>query len=322
MRTLFGVGAFGEIIRNVQGALTRAGFDTKGTDGFYGMNTSNAVAGFQRSKAIPPTGVLDDVSWQALMQRPLPTAGDRSLQLTASIEGHGFGLAVGNFDGALLTWGIIGFTLRSGEVQSIVLAVNQSSPQIVQQAFGPYSAELLNLMHASTADQESWAQQHTLSNGGLAEPWKSMFAAFGAYAEVQQEQVKHVQADYLSHAIQIAHKLGFSSELGLALCFDICVQNGGIKSEAMNEISQKLTQTTSEAELRVIVANAVADVAQPTWREDVRTRKLAIATGEGAVHGHNYVLENWGLSDQYPAAELASSAFVRPQAQNLPPATP
>jgi peptidoglycan hydrolase-like protein with peptidoglycan-binding domain len=322
MRTLFGVGAFGDIIKNIQVALTRTGFDTKGTDGLYGGNTSNAVGAFQRAKAIASTGVMDDVSWQALMQGPLPSASDRSLQLTASLESHGFSLAVGNFDGALLTWGIIGFTLRSGQVQSIVLAVNQSSPQIVQQAFGPYSAELLNLMRASTADQESWAQQNTLSNGGLTEPWKSMFAAFGAYAEVQQEQVKHVQTDYLSHAIQIANRVGFSSELGLALCFDICVQNGGIKSDAMNEISQKRTDTTSEAELRVIVANAVADAAQPTWREDVRTRKLAIANGKGTVHGHDYVLENWGLCDQYLAAELASPALVHPQTQNFPPATP
>jgi len=307
MRTVFGVGAFGEIIKDIQEALTKASFDTKGTDGVYGINTSTAVHAFQGAKAITPTGVVDDVTWQALMQGPLPSPGDRSLQLTASIEGHGFGLAVGNFDGALLTWGIIGFTLRSGEVQSIVLAVNQSSPQIVQQAFGFYSGELLNLMRASTADQESWAQQHTLSNGGLAEPWKSMFAAFGSYAEAQQEQVKHVQTDYLSRAIQTAKKLGFTSELGLALCFDICVQNGSVTSAAMNEINQRITGSTSEGALRVVVANAVADAAQPTWREDVRTRKLTIANGEGTIHGHNYLLENWGLSSQFPAAELASA---------------
>lgn len=305
MRNLFGMGASGEIIKNIQGTLTRAGFDTKGTDGSYGVDTSSAVAAFQRAKAIPPTGVVDDVSWQALMQGPLPSAGDRSLQLTANIEGHGFGLAVGNFDGALLTWGIIGFTLRSGEVQSIVLAVNQSSPQIVQEAFGPSSTELLNLMRASTADQEPWAKEYTLSNGGLAEPWKSMFAALGSYAEVQQEQMKHVQTNYLSHAIRTANQLGFSSELGLALCFDICVQNGSITPSAMNEISQKRAGATSEGELRVIVANAVADASQPTWREDVLGRKLTIATGKGTVHGRDYVLENWGLSDEYPAAELA-----------------
>ncbi len=306
MRTLFGVGAFGEIIQDIQEALTQAGFDTKGTDGFYGANTGSAVAAFQSAKAIPQTGTVDDVSWQALMSGPLPSAGDRSLQLTASIEGHGFGLAMGNFDGALLTWGIIGFTLRSGELPGIVSAVNQSSPQLVQQAFGSYSAELLSLMHAPAANQESWAKEHTLTNGGLAEPWKSMFAAFGSYAEVQQEQVKRVRTDYMNHAVQISKQLGFSSELGLALSFDICVQNGSITAAAMNEIAQKRTSSTSEADLRVIVANAVADAAQPAWRQDVVTRKLTIATGQGTIHGHNYVLGNWGLSDQHPASEIAS----------------
>jgi hypothetical protein len=119
------------------------------------------------------------------------------------------------------------------------MAVNQSAPQIVETAFGPYTADLLNLMRTSTADQESGAQKHKLSNGGQAEPWKSMFAAFGSYAEVQLEQVTHVQTDHLSHAIPIAHKLGFSSELGLALCFDICVRNGDIVLNATNEISRR-----------------------------------------------------------------------------------
>jgi peptidoglycan hydrolase-like protein with peptidoglycan-binding domain len=304
MRTLFATGAFGETIKSIQKALTQAGFDTKGTDGFYGSNTASAVTGFQAAKALPPTGIVDDVSWNVLMPGPIPSVGDRSLQLTASFEGHGFGLAVGNFDGALLTWGIIGFTLRSGQVQSIVLAVNQSFPQIVTQVFGAYRTELLNLMQAPVAEQETWAQAHTLASGALAEPWKSMFAAFGSYAEVQQEQVKHVQNNYLNHAIQVANNLGFSSELGLALCFDICVQNGSIAPGAMNEINQQRTGSTSEADLRVIVANAVATASLPQWREDVHIRKLTVATGKGTVHGHNYTLDGWGLSDQYPAAEI------------------
>ena len=132
-----------------------------------------------------------------------------------------------------------------------------------------------------------------------------MFAAFGSYPEVQQEQVKHVQNSYLHHALQVAGNLGITSERGLALCFDICVQNGGISPGAMNEIDQQRIGSTSEAGLRVIVANAVANNALPQWREDVRTRKLTVATGKGTVHGHNYELENWGLSDQYPAPELS-----------------
>ena len=65
---------------------------------------------FQTAKSLPATGKVDDVTWQALMQRPIPGTDLRSLELTAAFEGHGYTLAQGNWDGAWLTWGVIGFT--------------------------------------------------------------------------------------------------------------------------------------------------------------------------------------------------------------------
>ncbi len=41
-----------------------------------------------------------------------------------------------------------------------------------------------------------------------------------------------------------------------------------------------------------IVANRRAEAANPQWIEDVRTRKLCIANGEGTVHGRFYNLED------------------------------
>jgi hypothetical protein len=73
----------------------------------------------------------------------------------------------------------------------------------------------------------------------------------------------------------------------------------------MAQVQQGMTPDMPELELRRIVANAVADCAKPRWREDVRARKLAIATGQGVVHGHKYMLQNMGLDPQYPAPELA-----------------
>ena len=53
----------------------------------------------------------------------------------------------------------------------------------------------------------------------------------------------------------------------------------------------------SEVELRQIIANAVADASLPAFREDVRSRKMTIATGQGTVHGASYDLSNWGLGE-------------------------
>jgi hypothetical protein len=48
---------------------------------------------------------------------------------------------------------------------------------------------------------------------------------------------------------------------------------------------------------RVLIANAVADSARAAFREDVRQRKMAIAIGAGNVHGHSFVLSEWGLKE-------------------------
>jgi hypothetical protein len=56
--------------------------------------------------------------------------------------------------------------------------------------------------------------------------------------------------------------------------------------------------------LRLIVANAVADFANSAFMNGVRKRKLTVATRQGQVHGHTFVLENWGLSGALAAAEL------------------
>ena len=229
----------GQIVKSLQSSFNAAGFDTRGIDGFFRQSTASAVQSFQETGAIEPSGVVDDRTWQV----------DRCLQLTAAFEGHGSGLAMGNFDGALLTWGIIGFTMASGEVQNILLSVNANSPNCIQQAFGQSAEEL-----------------------------------------------------------STAKRLAMSSELALALCFDVHVQNGGIKSAALNQLLQANTET--ESEIRVAVANAVADAASRKWPEDVRRRKLAIANGGGVVHGYNYVLDDWGLSGQISAAELSTAAVA------------
>ena len=86
--------------------------------------------------------------------------------------------------------------------------------------------------------------------------------------------------------------------MGRALAFDIHVQNGGIKKIARKEIDSALEESTitTEQELRVIVANAAAD-ASASFGEDVRARKLTIATGTGKVHGETFILRNWGLDE-------------------------
>jgi hypothetical protein len=117
-------------------------------------------------------------------------------------------------------------------------------------------------------------------------------------ADVQALQLELADQDYGQPSVETANALGLETELGRALAFDIHVQNGGIKAKARRDIESALDETpvTTEQELRVIIANAVAD-ASSSFREDVRARKLSIATGTGKVHGELFVLANWGLDE-------------------------
>lgn len=297
---LFAQGARGEIVRKMQRRLKAGGFDPKGIDGDYGEKTRKAVRALQRANGLQPTGQVDVTSWRRLMDRPIPTVRDRALQVTAAFEGHDFSLAQGNFDGAGVTWGIIGFTLKHGELSRIVLEVEDRHPALVRQAFGPKTDELRRILRGSKARQLIFADGISLGpkKVRLAEPWRSAFRRFGEMEAVQAVQLRFADRDYFRPAVQTARRLRLKTELGLALAFDIHVQNGGVSSSAGEEIKRQLAQHPVENELerRVIIANAVANHARPQFREDVRSRKLTIATGTGRVHGETFVLRNWGLA--------------------------
>jgi hypothetical protein len=160
-------------------------------------------------------------------------------------------------------------------------------------------------MQDTRANQLAWANSITVAGGGLAQPWRDQFAAFGMDPVVQSAQVDLVRVGYTDPAIRTAKNYGLASELGLALCFDIHVQNGGINSTAAASIAAGTTPGMAESDLLVLIAKSVAGAANPKWAADVLQRKTAIATGSGVVHGRNLVLDNWGLSIDFSAPELA-----------------
>lgn len=76
--------------------------------------------------------------------------------------------------------------------------------------------------------------------------------------------------------------------------FDIKVQNGTIADFTERQIRQDfaaLPESEGETARLCIVANRRAEASNPRWIEDVRSRKLTIATGRGSVHGMHYVLD-------------------------------
>src|SRR5215831_11248865 len=130
-RKLFGIGTHGGIVGDMQRELVSAGCGLARIDEVYGQETASAVKQLQLNHGLSQTGEVDDTTWGQLMSCPVPSLFERSLELTAAFEGHSYGLAMGDFDGAWLTWGIIGFTMKFGRVQEIVLKCNDDHPELI-----------------------------------------------------------------------------------------------------------------------------------------------------------------------------------------------
>jgi len=288
-------------VETLQQGLKQHGLYAGLLDGLYGGGTERAVRAHQVGANLPPTGVADEVTWISATGLPIPPLAQRCLQLTAAIEGHGYGMVAGNFDGAGLTWGIIGFTLKYGDLRDVLLTVQSQYPEAITDAFGPLASELLNKIVLDFSEARVWAD--SISEGpkryAVRQDWREAFARLGARQEVRQLQVERAMQHYYEPALVTAGTIGFSTELGVALAFDIHVQNGGVKAEALTELACERQDGALESQraLRVRTAELVAQSAKSEWRVDVLARKTAIATGEGTVHAELFVLENWGLGE-------------------------
>jgi len=304
-RPLFARGSRGWLVGRIQSALSLERLYTAPIDDDYGGLTERAVTAFQQAQNASPTGRVDDLTWTALLNEPIPSLFHRCLQLTSYFEGHGFTRAAGNWDGAGLTWGIIGFTLKFGKVQEIILEAAQRDPIAVRAALVGLNNELLRILQAPLAEQMAWADSISISpkKHTICEPWHSAFARLGELDVVRDIQLRRAHEDYFVPALATARRNGLASEQGMALCFDIHVQNGGIDRDDATAIAADLPALPAgdEKALRVLIANSVANNARPAFREDTRSRKLAIASGSGTFRGARFSLDSWGLGD-FPAS--------------------
>jgi len=290
----------GELIRKIQEPLKAGGFYDGIVDGIYGDQTERALLKFQESKQLPITGKVDDQTWQQLMSSPAPDLKQRCLQVTADYEGTGFTKAVGNFDGAGITWGIIGFTLFHGELEAVLKEIRAAHENVFRAAFGVLTDEIVTVLNSSLTDQMKFANRISIgtSKMKIRPEWEEAFFKLGLDPNVQAIQLERTEG-FFKTALRDMERFNVLNEQGLGLCFDIAVQNGGISNTEATRIRNRINQSppTTQQDLRIIIANVVAEGSKPAFIEDVRKRKMTFATGRGTVHGSKYDVRTWGLDD-------------------------
>jgi len=295
-------GVSGTIVSDIQRTLNALSGGNIQVDGIYGGQTVTALSAFQSGRQLPATGAVSDATWSALMNTPEPPIFERCLEVVASFEGTGFTLVVGNFDGAGVTWGIIGFTLKGGELGTVLARINQLYPGLMAQAFGHDTETILRITSDATSDAKKIEWADSVSRGptkyNVAEPWRTYFHNLGTYPEVQRIQIERAREVYWRIATRDCNDLSMSDELDYLLMYDVAVQNGGMRSKNRLQNAraafQQQNPSTSKAK-RAIVAKVVTDSITSQYKSDVQRRKTTIATGTGVVHGGKYDLSAWGF---------------------------
>lgn len=283
----------GPLVQSIQDHLHTLGFDPGPIDGLWGKQTDAAIKSWQQANKLLQNGVIDDKAWQALVQTPVPPLSQRSLQLTGAWEGTGYSDANGNFDGEGITWGVVGFTWANGELQGILQEIQRSFPSVFSGAFGPLESTIVKILAEPRPNQMNWANSISIARGSKITPqWATCFKKLGDNPDVQALENQHAQ-HYWTAGSALAEQFGLTSDRGLALCFDIAVQD--TVTRAMTEEIDQQTKGLPEADKLSVIAHVVANNANPKYFSDVLRRKMTFAVGTGTVHDANYDISCWGI---------------------------
>lgn len=269
-------------------------------DGVFGGQTEAALKYWQAKKSLPTTGMVDEQTWIRATNKELPSQFQRCLAITAAFEGHGYTLAAGNWDNAYLTWGIIGFTLKHGNLGKVIKMIVDRHPSLLRKTIGKDKAdELWSIIFDTAANKKAWGNSISVEpkKYRVRSDWKDAFEALGNQPEVRLIQEEVARKVYWSKAVADLKKYGKLTESDISLFFDTAVQNGGVDSKKAQLIKKAINDNpdVNGKDRLVLLATAIADGSNPKYREDVLSRRNAIATGVGLVHGAKYYLEDWAI---------------------------
>lgn len=214
----------------------------------------------------------------------------KCLTLTSTFEG-GWNAVAGNFDGQGLSFGPLQWNLGQGTLQPLLRDMADGGLELKHCCGEAFQQACLH------GNIETFIQTHCLQdNGGVKPEWDRKLRALAVTRTARTLFVRAAEM-YFRKAELACKTLGFSSERAFALCFDIAVQNGGVRKKHLQLYHARLSpQLTEEWQKLKLLAQVVADCASPRWRQDVLSRKLALALGGTEisgkrVHGHEFDLE-------------------------------
>lgn len=296
-------------MERIQSRLKELGHYRGPIDGIFGGGTESAVKAFQRAEELQADGIVGTKTWKHLFDEEEIPAPEilkkplvwRCLALTGTFETGTpppacFSGLSGDFDGQGISLGCLQWNFGQESLQPLLSKMFEQHEEVMVDVFSEHQEELHDVLNKPWNKQMNWTRSIQNRNRSvLDEPWRGMFKSLGRIEAFQKLQVETARGLF-EQAVELAEEYGLHSERAIALMFDIKVQNGSISDHTESQIRGdiKLLPEWEKGEVArmCIVANRRAEASKPLWVEDVRIRKLTIATGRGSVHGMHYVLDD------------------------------
>ncbi|WP_287417662.1 hypothetical protein [Oceanithermus sp.] len=227
-------------------------------------------------------------------RKPHPTLQTRVLRMVHAFEG---GHLAGDFDGQVLSWGPLQWNLGQGTLGPVLARIVELEPEQAARIMGE---EFVEAARRGNAALVGFARARILDRRGRPTwEWRNAFHRLEELPGTQQA-FREAAQPYLDRGRRLVEALEFTTERAYALGVDIAVQNGAPRRDHIRRYRRRLgagTRYPMEWQRLKLLAQVVADSANPRWREDVLSRKLTIAVGRGTVHGRRYELErDFGIS--------------------------
>jgi hypothetical protein len=229
---------------------------------------------------------------------------DRFFEITGWFEGTGYTKLEGNFDGQGFTYGLFGFCLGQGSLQTLLKKMYHTNPKLFRDCCNTIvngkqmniADNLLQVVNMNNEEAVKWSLQRQNSTRPFAH-WVAVFANLG-----RQPQFQQLQRDYgmgrIDRAIQYCKKYNLKTERALALFFDTCVQQGSIKFSTQVKLTARGIGKKGYHDKMRMIAQAMSEQAKDRWAADVLSRRLCIVNGKGKVHGTYLDLKHrFGLDD-------------------------
>jgi GH25 family lysozyme M1 (1,4-beta-N-acetylmuramidase) len=267
----------------------------------------------------------------------------KAVRITSTFEtgrAGGFGGLSGNFDGQGLSFGLMNWTISAGSLVPLLQKFLRTEPERFQRIFGADAPRFRDMVFATRKDPQSGrsvrdveaqmafvrGQMNDAAQRNIVEPWRTYFQGLEHDPAFRRIEVEAARKG-LAHARRWFERFGWKTERGFAFLFDLVSSHGPwwldapafkgarerLLAERLAARKAALGRAPGERETMEVIANFIADISNPRWREQVRVRKLWFVRGVGKVHGSAFDLaKDFGVTDAPPDLGAGSPAAPAP----------